>query len=45
MKSDAVTILGLALICLTLWLCCREVCRCVAATEAIRAGQLQLKKK
>jgi hypothetical protein len=40
MKHDFFTLLGLAIICLTLWLCCRTICRTylvIAAGQASNA--------
>lgn len=42
MKHDLVTLIGLAIICVTLWLCCKEICR---VTLAIEAGDAQIRLK
>lgn len=45
MKHDSITIIGIVLLCLTLWLCVREICKCALACEAVKAGQIKFKAK
>lgn len=42
MKRDIVTVIGLAIICLTIWLCCREICH---TKLVIEAGKTPIKLK